>query len=152
MMQQLMMEGIKDHFDAGGKKLDYDCTKSGCFNVTRRPKLEVFFPCFPGRIGFGDIDGLVELERNLCFLEWKSPGAKLKLGQQKLYLNATAMDGDHVAFLVEGTADDMHVVRYKVFWKGQEGEWVSGTLADVQQRIWNWSALVAPHRFEGLSR
>ena len=34
----------------GYNPLRWDCERQGCFNLKRRPKIEVFADCFPGRI------------------------------------------------------------------------------------------------------
>ena len=39
----------------GANPLRWDCAKRGCFNEKKRPKIEVFAECFPGRISFGKI-------------------------------------------------------------------------------------------------
>ena len=33
----------------GYNPLRWDCERQGCFNLKRRPKIEVFADCFPGR-------------------------------------------------------------------------------------------------------
>lgn len=48
----------------GYNPLRWDCERRGCFNLKRRPKIEVFAECFPGRINFGDVDGIVEIGGN----------------------------------------------------------------------------------------
>lgn len=50
---------------AGGyNPLCGDCARHGCFSLKRRPKIELFADCFPGRISFGAVDGIVEIGGN----------------------------------------------------------------------------------------
>ena len=42
----------------GYNPLRWDCQKQGCFNKKKRPKIEEFAECLPGKISFGDIDGI----------------------------------------------------------------------------------------------
>jgi hypothetical protein len=45
----------------GYNPLRLDCAAQGCFNLKRRSNIELFADCFPGRISFGDVDGIVEI-------------------------------------------------------------------------------------------
>ena len=56
----------------GYNPLRWDCLRRGCFNLKRRPKIEVFADCFPGRINFGDVDGIVEISGNALLLDGKA--------------------------------------------------------------------------------
>ena len=64
----------------GFNPMRWDCDTDGCFNVKRRPKIEMFADCFPRRINFGDVDGLVEIGGRFCLLEWKGQGGALRRG------------------------------------------------------------------------
>ena len=66
---------------AGFNPLRWDCDHQGCFNKLKRPKIEVFADCFPGRINFGDVDGIVEINGYLLILEWKPERIELSRGQ-----------------------------------------------------------------------
>ena len=71
-------------FAKGYNPLRWDCEKRGCFNIKRRPKIEVFHKCFPGNINFGDVDGIVEINGRGLMLEWKS-GKPNKKGELVIY-------------------------------------------------------------------
>ena len=47
----------------------WDCSASGCFNVKRRPKVEQFADALPGRVSFGDVDGIVEINGWFLMIE-----------------------------------------------------------------------------------
>jgi metallo-beta-lactamase family protein len=59
--------------DNGFNPMRWDCAEQGCFNHKKRPKIELFADCLPGRIAFSDIDAIAEINGNLLLLEWKDP-------------------------------------------------------------------------------
>lgn len=75
--------------DHGYNPMRWDCDRSGCFNIYRRPKIEVFHDCFPGRISFGDVDGIVEINGRGLMLEWKSQSIDIPQGQRIMYTRLT---------------------------------------------------------------
>ena len=121
----------------GYNKLRWDCAADGCFNVKRRPKIEMFADCFPRRINFGDVDGIVELNGFFCLLEWKGAGGAIKTGQRITFEKLTATAGNCV-FVIEGDAETMTVERLCKFWKGKRGEWAVAQLGDVKESIRGW--------------
>lgn len=122
------------------------CKKHGCFNRLRRPKIEVFARCFPGRINFGDVDGWVELNGFFCVLEWKGDGGALKTGQTLTYRRFTGQLGN-IVFVVEGNAETMLVTRYCWFWNGRQKEWHDSNLEGVQRAIESWAKQARAGRF-----
>ena len=89
-------------------KLRYNCEAQGCFNKKKRPKIEVFDDCFPGRIAFGDVDAVVEMGGNFIFLEWKDANVPITTGQ-KIMHNKMIERGDAILVL-NGDAETMVVV------------------------------------------
>lgn len=122
---------------AGFNPMRWKCERDGCFNTKRRPKIEAFAECFPRRINFGDVDGIVELCGKFCMLEWKGDGGSLRQGQTMTYRAFTSIPGNTV-FVVQGDAETMDVERYCVFWQGRQCPWVVGGLAEVKGRIRSW--------------
>lgn len=121
----------------GFNPLRWKCDKDGCFNEKRRPKIEVFADCFPRRINFGDVDGLVEIDGRFCLLEWKGKGGSVGKGQQMSFVAFTKIPGN-VVFVVDGDADTMEVRRYCLFWEGKQQAYVDGNLEAVKGRIRKW--------------
>lgn len=121
----------------GFNPMDWNCHQSGCFNVKRRPKIEVFADCFPRRINFGDVDGLVELSGVFAMLEWKGQGGSLRKGQELTYQAFTKQPGN-IVFVIEGDAETMIVQRYCIFWQGRQHPWQAADLAEIQNRIRGW--------------
>ena len=81
---------------AGFNPMRWDCGRSGCFNQKRRPKIEIFADCLPGRIGFTDVDATVEINRHFLFLEFKA-GPHLPTGQRIYFEQLTRVAELHVA-------------------------------------------------------
>ena len=48
-----------------------ECEKYGCARRYLDPKLERYSECFPRKISMGDIDGSVELNGCILWVEWK---------------------------------------------------------------------------------
>lgn len=131
--------------EAGYNPMRWDCDKAGCFNKKRRPKIELFKKCFPGKISFGDVDGLVEFNGYLCILEWKGPGGHLQTAQRITFRSITK-DIGNIVFVVEGDAETMEASRYSIFWAGKEGRMRQATFDDVFARISGWSEWVAAQK------
>ncbi len=123
----------------------WNCDRDGCFNLKRRPKIEVFADCFPRRINFGDVDGLVEMNGFFCLLEWKGAGGTVRTGQRISYRQFTACPGN-IVFVVEGDAETMEVWRYNLFWSGKEHPARDAALEDVKVRMRGWVEWVMRRR------
>lgn len=122
----------------GFNPLRWNCERDGCFNKTRRPKIELFADCFPRRINFGDVDGLVEIGGSFCLLEWKGDGGSLRRGQELSFQAFTAKPGN-VVFVVHGDAETMEVKRYSFFWQKQHRPFVPATLDVLKNHIRAWA-------------
>ena len=110
---------------------------SRCFNVEMRPKIEVFADCFPRKINFGDIDGIVEMGGAFAVLEWKRNGGSLRTAQSLLFKRLTT-DGRSAVFVAEGNPKTMAVDRYCIFWNGKQNRWQKADLDHLKIRIRNW--------------
>lgn len=121
----------------GFNKLRWNCKNKGCFNIKCRPKIETFAECFPRRINFGDVDGLVEYGGMFCLLEWKSKGATVRQGQARSYMAFTAFEGN-IVFVVDGDAETMDVKSYFTFWKGRRQQVRQANLEEIKTRIRSW--------------
>lgn len=126
---------------AGFNPMRWNCQTSGCFNLKRRPKIEVFADCFPRRINFGDVDGLVEIGGMFCLLEWKGDGGSVRTGQRLSYLAFTREAGN-VVFVVNGNAETMAVDGYSTFWGGRQLPLVNADLDALKARIRWWAEWV----------
>ena len=87
----------------GANPLRWDCKRQGCFNAVKRPKIEMFAECLPGRGSFGDVDAIAELAGNLLILEWKSH-PNIPTGQRILHEQWTA-NGPATVFVIVGNGE-----------------------------------------------
>lgn len=121
----------------GSNPMRWDCKKRGCFNIKRRPKIEVFCDCFPGNISFGDVDGIVEINGRGLMLEWKTDTNKPTTGQRIMYERLTKSELITV-LLVVGNAKTMEVSQMGTFYKGKQSNLEQANLNDVKNKIRNW--------------
>lgn len=132
---------------SGFNPMRWNCQTAGCFNVKRRPKIELFADCFPRRINFGDVDGLVELNGWFCLLEWKGDGGAVRTGQHRSYIQFTNEDRPgNIVFVVYGNAETMHVEGYAHYWAGLHHPMVRGDLKALKTRMRTWVAFTEQTR------
>jgi len=132
------------HADAcGTNPMLWDCQRRGCFNVHKRPKIEVFAECLPGRIAFSDVDGIVEINGNLLVLEWKNR-PHIPTGQRLLYERWTA-NGPTAVILVVGDARDMTVEEIAYVSGGEIAPWRDMDLAGLKEVIRDWAEWASSH-------
>ncbi|MBF0400704.1 MAG: hypothetical protein HQL90_08040 [Magnetococcales bacterium] len=116
--------------------LRWDCATRGCFNIRKRPKIEVFAECFPGNIQMGDVDGIVEINGQVLMLEWKE-FEPISTGQRIMYRRMTESPHCHVIVVV-GDPETMVVEKYTYFQGGSMAEWLPGNLDDLKEFIRSW--------------
>lgn len=119
---------------SGYNPMRWDCSKSGCFNLEMRPKIEVFCDCFPGKINFGDVDGIVEINGKALMLEWKSKTEKIPIAQEIMFQRITR-SGMIVVLCVFGNAKTMEVKSFGYYSRGIRGFFRDGDLLDVKAFI-----------------
>lgn len=122
---------------SGYNPMHYNCERQGCFNKMRRPKIEVFADCFPGKISFGDIDAIVEICGKGLLLEWKSYADSLPMGQRIMYSRLTK--GTLLSVVcVHGDAETMAVYHIAFVFDGQWHDWHESSLDDLKKTIRSW--------------
>jgi len=121
----------------GANPLRWDCEQRGCFNKKKRPKIEMFAECFPGRISFGDVDGIVEIGGKALLLEWKPAPIEFAKGQSIMYERLSA-DKKFCILGVAGDAETMEVSHRCHFWGGNYRPWEPATLDNVRLAITEW--------------
>lgn len=119
--------------------LRWNCFERGCHNIKCRPKLLAFAESLPGKISFSDIDATVEVGGRFLFLEWKSPGAKVSIGQEIYHKKLTALSLRITSVLVEGDPSSMTVESIRVIRGGKWGPREPSSLQDLKSRIQRWS-------------
>jgi hypothetical protein len=131
----------------GENPMEWDCSVKGCFNIKKRPKIEVFAKCFPGKIAMSDIDAIVEIGGNFMLLEWKSDGVGLKHGQRIMFERMTKHENFFV-LLVEGCAETMNVIGYKLISNGEIPEQMTPcTLHELLKLLYEFSKWAVKNPF-----
>ena len=129
--------------DNGANPMRWDCRTQGCFNLKKRPKIERFADCLPGRIAFTDVDALTEICGNFLCLEWKAH-QELGVGQRVLFERMTALCPATV-LIVEGDAEHMTVRTLRIAWDGAIGPPRAANLKDLRNAIQEWAAWALAH-------
>jgi hypothetical protein len=123
--------------DNGYNPMRWDCEKQGCFNKKKRPKIETFADCLPGRIAFGDVDALVEIEGNFLFLEFKEHD-RIPKGQQILFRRLTRL-APATVLVIEADVETMDVFGMNRVFNGEIFPQVDTDLEGVRQEISSWA-------------
>jgi len=123
--------------DNGYNPMRWQCSKKGCFNTKRRPKIEHFSECFPGKISFGDVDGIVEINSKALMLEWKSDTTELSRGQRIMYERLSRTNQVTVIVLC-GDAETMNIQYMGWVFGGKYTEPEPSSLNDARDAIVSW--------------
>lgn len=124
--------------DNGFNPMRWDCEKRGCFNVKKRPKIEVFAECFPGKIAMSDVDGIVEVNSRAMLLEWKSSDDEIPKGQRIMFERISKRKIE--VFVVCGDAENMEVEKYRTVYNGKFSDWVDSDLNSLKRQFEQWCA------------
>ena len=123
------------------RHMGWNCDQGGdgknCFNLKRRPKFGVFDDCFPRRINFTDVDGLVEIGGHFCMMEWKGDGGAVRRAQDLVYQRFTAKSMN-VVIVVHGDAETMSVRAFGFYKDGHYHEAQPATLDKLKNWLRNW--------------
>jgi len=129
--------------DSGANPLRWDCSRQGCFNLHKRPKIELFADCLPGRLAFSDVDAIAEVNGNLLALEWKEH-RRIPTGQRVLFERWTA-GGPATVLLVVGDARDMTVDELACVHGGVISAWRDADLDSLRRDIRVWADWALAH-------
>lgn len=127
----------------GHNPMRWDCERQGCFNVKKRPKIEQFADCLPGRIAFGDVDAVVEIAGNLLAMEWKDH-EQISTGQRILFERWTRF-APATVLIVKGDAEFMTVSRLSIAWNGVIHQSKRADIEDLRQTIRHWARWAKRH-------
>ena len=129
--------------DKGFNPMRWECDRQGCFNRVKRPKIELFADCLPGRIAFSDVDAVTEVCGNFLVLEFKDH-QELGTGQRVLFERLTRLCPVTV-LLVEADVATMTVHSIAVVAEGVISPWQPADLDDLRARIQAWSDMAVAH-------
>lgn len=121
----------------GYNPMRWDCDKRGCFNKKQRPKIEQFAECFPGKIAFGDVDAIVEINGHGLMLEWKCDPMEIGVGQRIMHERLTKT-GLLTVICVAGDAETMAVTHRATFFMGVWHAWTECDMDGLKASIRKW--------------
>lgn len=116
----------------------WDCDHDGCWKDKNLVKLGVFDECFPGAIGFSDMDGVVEINGHFLLFEWKYGDAALPDGQRIMFEHMT-QDKRWTVVIVNGNAESMEVSNIQVIAKGRMGRPEESSIGNLKLRCHEWA-------------
>lgn len=124
----------------GYNPIRWKCEERGCFNVKKRPKIEVFADCLPGRIAFSDVDATVEVNGRFLFLEFKEGEPRELQTGQRIYLQRlTLLHRNIQAAIVSANSETMEIAFIRAIRLGQFGPVEKCDLAALRARIRSWA-------------
>lgn len=136
----------------GFNPIQWNCMVSGCFNYHRHFDIEHFAQCFPGRVGFTDLDAFVELNGHFLIVEFKQGAndlrraADLTDGQRRAFEALTASSDKITVIVVRCDYVTSEVSEIRVIKGGQSSDWRSTDLGAFTSHLTAWSRRVAPQR------
>ena len=86
--------------------LRHDCKRDGCYKDAHLPDWGFLDDCFPHRVSVSDIDGVVELDGQVMFLEWKQHTSKVTAGQVRMYRTLTKLFSGICVLIIFGPLDE----------------------------------------------
>ena len=103
--------------------LNHACEKYGCAAMVLNPKLHSFDDCFSGKIRMGDIDGAVERNGHILWLEWKRGGVieafeRQHRAQIMMAKSFTRNSPKQTFVFVIGCPVEMEISRFRMIHKG----------------------------------
>jgi hypothetical protein len=125
----------------GYNPLNWKCEERGCFNVLRRPKIEEYAGCFPGRIAMTDIDATVEVNGHFLFLEFKGGRTgDLPTGQRLYFERLTRLHRHITAVIISGDSQTMAINAIRIISKGVVSpSWEECDSDGLKTRLSKWA-------------
>lgn len=125
--------------------IDRACEKYGCAKVFLDPKLHAFDDCFGGNIRLGDIDGAVERNGHLLWVEWKRgviiDSFDKQFRAQIRQAEAFTLNSRKQTFVfVVGDPVSMTVLAFRVMWNGKFRPWEHGGIDELRALFKRWFA------------
>jgi hypothetical protein len=125
--------------------LDHSCEKYGCATRFLNPKLHTFDDCFGGLIRMGDIDGAVERNGHILWMEWKRGAVieafdKKHMAQLRMAKAFTAsVPSRHTFVFVIGCPIQMEIERFRIVRAGNWwNDWLEGDTERFKGFLRHW--------------
>ena len=122
------------------REMWWDCEKDGCFNKKKRLKLGVFDDCFPNKMGFSDVDAIIEISGNFLLMEWKDTDCGDISGGQHYMYQAMTRDKKYIVIAVYGDAETMQTQSIQVYHGGKVSEREPCSIDELKLRVEAWAS------------
>jgi hypothetical protein len=129
----------------GFNPLRWNCEAKGCFNAEHRFRIEVFAECLPGRSGFGDVDGLGEVNGHFLFLEFKGAAdatagpVRIPTGQRIAHERLTALSSRINTIVIAANVRRSEVFGFWPISGGKVGQWWAVDLDGLKEHVRRWA-------------
>jgi hypothetical protein len=126
--------------------LRHDCQKQGCYKDTCIPDWEIFDGCFDAKshkIKVSDVDGVVEINGHILWLEWKRALSEISVGQKMLYQSFSSNSPKQIVLVVVGPLGCPE--RYCIFNGGKQMPWLPCTREILRERMKRWTQRAMTH-------
>ena len=120
----------------------HDCTKQGCYKETCLPDWGIFDGCFnekSERIRIGDLDGVVEVDGSILFLEWKRFENRLSYGQERLFRSLTENSAKQKVLIVYGDLNCRDGLKYQIISGGKFGGFIPCDVEILREMLGIWT-------------
>lgn len=119
----------------------YDCAKKGCYYQSL-PDWDDLIDCFPRKIRPTDVDGMVEINGHVLFMEQKGCGVSIELGQ-RLALNSISTRPNVTTLLMRPVSDDPGTstdLEYIIYGQGPPEGWKRCSREWLKDWLRTWAA------------
>lgn len=131
----------------GFNPIRWNCLDRGCFNFHKRPKIEEFAECLPGKIAFTDIDAIVEVGGHFLLMEWKEAKGAIQRGQDLMF-QRMAETGVFTCVVVVGDEKTMEVSEIKTYNVDGVSDWRVCDFSQLKEAIQSWANRHQGKRFK----
>lgn len=118
-------------------KMRHDCTRDGCLQLKLEDWSDVN-DCFPGAIRPTDIDGMVEINGRVLFLEQKKPGVSIPAGQSRAFRELSKKQQVTVVAIRAGVETELQMLVYRLGDVRGDG-WADVTRPDFLGFLRGWA-------------
>lgn len=120
----------------------HDCKSRGCYKDACLPDWGIFDGCFDAKspkISIGDLDGVVEVNGKILFLEWKRKECELSYGQMALFKTLTRNSEKQSVLVIYGSVDGNGDLKYQTIHKGNVSEMQDCDAEFIRKMLKRWT-------------
>lgn len=116
-------------------KMRWDCASKGCYHESL-PCWDDINDAFPGAIRPTDIDGMVEINDHVLFIEQKQLGASIERGQVRAFKALSRKPSQTVLVIRDGVRTELEILLFR---RGEANGWQDVTRSDLLVWLQLWA-------------